>query len=51
MKKNYTKPELEITVFSTEDIMTTSVTSTMSINTDTVGGATEIDASESNWVD
>ncbi len=50
MKKNYTKPELEITVFSTEDIITTSVTS-MNIDTENVGGATTIDASESNWVD
>ena len=51
MKKNYTKPELEITVFSTEDIITASNNTTMNINSDTVGSATEIDASESNWVE
>lgn len=51
MKKNYIKPEMEITVFSTEDIITASSVDSMNINTDTVGGAYEIDARENNWVD
>lgn len=54
MKKTYTKPEIEITAFTTEDIITASGVSVKGM--DDAGatvmgdpGSTTIDISEENW--
>lgn len=54
MKKTYTKPELEITAFTTEDIITASgiTTGSMkdggSVNTDSASGI-KIDLGKLDW--
>ncbi len=48
MKKKYTKPEIEITAFTTEDIITASAG--MDIIDDTVGTGVKVDiGDESDW--
>lgn len=47
MKKTYTKPEIDITAFTTEDIMTISSNNGLS---DSVGGGINVDlGDESSW--
>lgn len=45
MKKTYTKPEIEITSFTTEDIITASNTG-MNTNTQQIGTGLNIDLSD-----
>ncbi len=47
MKKKYTKPEIEITAFTTEDIITASSTG-MDIIDDTVGTGVKVDIGDEN---
>ncbi|MGN1339468.1 MAG: hypothetical protein ACI4WS_04175 [Oscillospiraceae bacterium] len=47
MKKTYERPEIEITSFSTEDIITASATGMNTVD-DVIGAAQKIDISDEN---
>lgn len=50
MKKTYIQPEIEITAFTTEDIITAStVSSTMNKNDDSIGTGLKIDLKDKTW--
>lgn len=50
MKKTYVQPEIEITAFTTEDIITAStVSSGMNKKDDTIGNGVNIDLRDKEW--
>lgn len=51
MKKTYIQPEIEITAFTTEDIITAStISSGMNKVDDSIGNGKKIDLKDQSWV-